>query len=186
MKTKVVQNIQTFLVPSFCRHSDIFSLQAFFLKIKMSTKNLVSDNVLIKIWVCKVRRNSLGRNIGSHNIIVPTTPQSLVPCSFVHNKSPHTFVGSSLVWEKVWKTIQNFFQNSRTYCYVLGRWGKVLFGCNTSTSLAQKELNLRVGEKTVIPKIESGFWMGTVCPRRLSFLEFNVLMGTPNSRRTTS
>ena len=106
-------NIKTFRhswFPAFVWHSDIFSLQAFFLKIKMNTKNLVSDNVLIKIWVCKVRRNSPGRNIGSHNIIVPTTPQSLVPCSFVHNKSPHTFVGSSLVWEKVWKTIQIFFK----------------------------------------------------------------------------
>ena len=41
----------------------------------------------------------------------------------------------------------------------------------------------RVIEKKQSFKKFSGFWMGTVCPMRLSFSQFNLLMSTPNCEK---
>ena len=55
--------------------------------------------------------------------------------------------------------------NSRRLALHPPGWKNIVKGCE---------------KKTVISKIEGGFLMGTVCPRRLFFSGFGVLMRTLN------
>ena len=62
----------------FKHHNSFFPYKAFYLKIKMNTENLVSDDYLIEIWGFKVCQYlPLGRNIGSRNFCSDNPPNTV-------------------------------------------------------------------------------------------------------------
>ena len=118
-----------------------FPYKAFYLKIKMNTENLVPDDYLIEIWGFKVCQYlPLGRNIGSCNFCSDNPPNTVLCSSVNIYVTTHVCWLVQLGWEKVWKIIRKYIQNSRTSSYVLGRWGKGVIGRNT-TPAAREELS---------------------------------------------
>ena len=124
----------------FKHHNSFFPYKAFYLKIKMNTENLVPDDYLIEIWGFKVCQYlPLGRNIGSRNFCSDNPPNTVLCSSVNIYVTTHICWLVQLGWEKVWKIIRKYIQNSRTSSYGLGCQWKVVFG-RFLTAAARKEL----------------------------------------------